>query len=91
MPLGGADLERVNQRLLMFSQEKLLDKAEDDMATDHLNPYSQDDFHSDMEALAGRSRFQRSKFSVLSCRRLRRSIVASATLCLTILSAYTPQ
>jgi hypothetical protein len=88
MPLGHADLERVNQRLLRYSEENPINKEGDDMAMDYADGNSQQDFYRDMESLAGRSKYQRSTFSALSCRGLKRPIIASATTCSIILLAH---
>lgn len=87
MPLGHADLERVNQKLLRFSQEGRISREGDDMAMEYADEPRQQDSYGDMESLAGRPKYQRSTFSALSCRGLKRSIIASATTCSIILLA----
>lgn len=88
MPLGPADLERVNQRLLAFSQGEHMYKAEEDIAMEYADSRPPQGVHHDMEAFVGRSRPKRSRLSLLSCRGLRRPIIASATTCSIVLLAH---
>lgn len=88
MPLAQADLERVNRSLLAFSQGDSMYKAEEDVAMHYVDPRSPQGLHDDIEAFVGRSRSNRSRLSALSCRGLKRPILASATTCSIILSAH---
>lgn len=88
MPLGSADLESVNRSLLAFSRNENMYKAEEDIAMDYADPQSSHGLHDDMDAFVGHPKYKRSIFSALSFRGLKRSIIASATTCLIILSAH---
>ncbi|KAG9944558.1 hypothetical protein KCU85_g7855, partial [Aureobasidium melanogenum] len=74
MPLGHADLERVNQKLLRFSQEGRISREGDDMAMDLLfwllpSPYRHDEydivFQNGPTSTFSASRFENRQYSFL--------------------------
>lgn len=90
MPLGQADLERVNQSLVAFSQGDSMYKAEEDISMEYAASRSPQGLHDDMEAFVGRKSYKRSRLSALSCRGMKRPIIASTTTCSIMLSVHAP-